>query len=140
MTRWTILMLAVGLALNLTMPASAQGKGKQLTAEKTWKGSVADENLLKEKPASIHNTIELQKLFKAWKLPEQPPEIDFDKKLVVVFTTRGSLLQPIITLDDQRNLTMGGLASRDFGQGFRYVLAQIPRDGIKSIHGKPLPK
>jgi hypothetical protein len=42
-------------------------------------------------------------------------------------------------LEDNGNLMVLGLATRDFHPGFRYVLAVLSRTGVKTVNGKELP-
>jgi hypothetical protein len=43
-------------------------------------------------------------------------------------------------LDDQGNLQVLGNATTDSAPGFRYVIATVPREGVKTVDGKELPK
>jgi hypothetical protein len=105
---------------------------------KEWSGSVDDEELAKEAPEFITEAKELEKLWKSWKLADKVPEVDFDKELVVVTTTVGSKLSLFANRDEKGNLTVGGVATQDIGPGFRYVIATLSRDGIKTVNGKEL--
>lgn len=107
---------------------------------KVWSGSVADEKLAKDAPACIASAAALEKLWKEWKLGDQVPAVDFTKELVVLTTTCGSRLRLLVTLDDNGVLQIGGAATRDLRPGFRYVLATVSREGIKTVNGKELPK
>ena len=42
------------------------------------------------------------------------------------------------TLDENGNLEVLGLATRDLQPGFRYVIAILSRKGVKTINGKEL--
>ena len=33
-----------------------------------------------------------------------------------------------------------GIATSDFGPGFRYVMGTVPREGVKTVNKKDLPK
>jgi hypothetical protein len=113
---------------------------KPVPVVKEWKGSVEDEALEKEAPASgfINDAKSLEKLWKAWKLADKPPEVDFQKELVLVAVTRGSRLQMSANLDEKGDLKVLAIATRDLRPGFRYVLVTVKREGIKSVNGKPL--
>jgi hypothetical protein len=113
---------------------------KSVKPSKEWSGSVEDENLAKDAPASITSAKSLAKLWKDWKLTDKMPDIDFTKELVVVSTTRGSKLQLALTLDDKGDLQILGIATRDLRPGFRYVLATVSKEGVKTVNGKELPK
>jgi hypothetical protein len=80
----------------------------------------------------------LEKLWKKWGLEGKVPEVDFQKEIVIVGTTVGSRLSLSAQLDEKGNLQVLGVATRDFGPGFRYVLATVKREGVKSVNGKEL--
>ena len=134
------ILAALTLAALLPVAALAQPKAVKPTAE--FKGAVTDVGLLKEIPAGqfIANEKDLEKLWTAWKISDKMPKVDFTKDLVVLATTRGSTLRLTARLDDKGNLRVGGFGTRDLRPGFRYVIAVIPREGVKSVNGKELPK
>ena len=134
---WLAGVFAIVLAALLTSTAFAEKTKVKITKE--WKGSVTDEKLLKDAPACIADAKSLEKLWKAWKIEDKMPEVDFTKEIVVISTTSGSKLSIFANLDDKGNLEVGGLGTRDFGEGFRYVIATVPREGVKTINGKDLP-
>jgi len=105
-----------------------------------WKGEVADEARLKGAPEVITSNKALEKLWQDWGVAGKAPEVDFAKEIVVVGTTRGSRISLSARLDDKGNLEVLGLATRDLRPGFRYVLAAVPREGIKTVNRKELPK
>jgi hypothetical protein len=35
---------------------------------------------------------------------------------------------------------VGGFGTKDLRPGFRYVLGVVPREGVKTVNGKDLPK
>jgi len=136
------LWIVVGLALAavaLLTPALLAEK-KAVTPSKEFKGSVEDENLVKDAPLVITSGKSLEKLWKSWKIADKMPEVDFAKELVVVTTTRGSQLRLFATLDDNGDLAVGGLDTKDLRPGFRYVIGVVPLQGVKSVNGKELPK
>jgi RNA polymerase sigma factor (sigma-70 family) len=107
---------------------------------KEWTGSVEDENLAKGAPACITSAKGLDTFWKAWKLADKVPELDFTKEIVILTTTRGSKLRLVATLDERGNLTVGGLATCDLAPGFRYVIATVSKEGVKTVNDKELPK
>jgi hypothetical protein len=122
--------------------AFADEKPKELKPTNTWSGSIDDEKPLKEAPENgvIANAKDLEKLNKSWKFVEKLPEINFDKEIVLVSTTVGSKLTLSATLDDKGNLKALGLATKDLRPGFRYVIISVPKEGVKTVNGKELPK
>lgn len=108
----------------------------------TWNGSVGDAKLAALRPRNgmIATEKEFEKVFKAWNVAEKVPAVDFAKELVLVETTSGSRLNLNATLDEAGDLKALGIATRDFGPGFRYVIIVVPRTGVKTINGKAMPK
>jgi hypothetical protein len=104
-----------------------------------WSGSVADETLERAAPAYIVNTRALEKLWREWNIAGVSPTVDFSREIVVVTTTRGGQLRLMLTLDANGNLEVGGLATRDLRPGFRYVIATVSRDGVRTVNGRELP-
>jgi hypothetical protein len=126
------------LTVVIVFAPAALADNKPVRPVKEWSGSVDDAELAKEAPEFITEAKELEKLWKSWKLADKVPEVDFDKELVVVTTTVGSNLSLFAKLDDKGNLTVGGIATQDIAPGFRYVIATLSRDGIKTVNGKEL--
>jgi hypothetical protein len=128
-----VMLLAAGVAVAAPKP---------LKATNTWMGSIDDKKLAKEMPENgvITNAKDFEKLVKAWKVAEKVPEVNFDKEIVLVATTDGSRLTLNASLDEKGDLKAGGLATRDFGPGFRYVIISVPKQGVKTVNGKELPK
>jgi len=111
---------------------------KPVTPLKEWSGSVADLTLQKIVPEVITTQKDLDNLWKTWAVAEAKPEVDFAKQMVVLTTTRGGRLRLTAALDDKGNLKVSGVATRDLRSGFRYVIATVNREGIKTVNGKEL--
>jgi hypothetical protein len=128
-----VMFLAVGAAVAAPTP---------LKATNTWMGSVEDEKLAKEMPENgvIINAEDFEKLVKAWKVAEKVPELNFDKEIVLVAKTVGSKLTLNASLDEKGDLKALGLATQDLRPGFRYVIISVPKEGVKTVNGKELPK
>ena len=88
----------------------------------------------------ITNAKDFEKLVKAWKVAEKVPEVNFDKEIVLVAKTEGSILKLNPALDEKGDLKALGFASADLLPGFRYVIISVPRKGVKTVNGKELPK
>jgi hypothetical protein len=103
---------------------------------------VEDLDLLKAAPKDgyLANAKDFAQLWKAWNVGEKVPEVDFQKSLVVVATSRGSKLRVLARLDDKGDLRVGGLGTRDLRPGFRYEIAVVSRDGVKTVNGKEVPQ
>ena len=128
-----VLSLAAGAALAAPTP---------LKPTNTWTGSVDDEKLAKAMPENgvITNARDFAKLVKAWKVAEEAPEVNFDKEIVLVAKTGGSKLTLRASLDEKGDLKALGIATADLGKGFRYVIISVPKEGVKTVNGKELPK
>jgi len=128
-----VMFLATGVAVAAPTP---------LQATNTWMGSIDDEKLAKEMPENgvITNAKDFEKLVKAWKVAEKVPEVNFDKEIVLVAKTEGSILKLNPALDEKGDLKALGFASADLLPGFRYVIISVPQEGVKTVNGKELPK
>jgi hypothetical protein len=128
-----VLFLAAGVAVAAPTP---------LKATNSWMGSIDDEKLAKEMPANgvITNAKDFEALVKAWKVAEKVPGVNFDKEIVLVAKTEGSKLTLNASLDEKGDLKALGLATRDLRPGFRYVIISVPKEGVKTVNGKELPK
>jgi hypothetical protein len=137
----TAVLTALAVVVLLAPQARAEKKAadkKEVKLIKEWKGSVADGDLAKGAPEYVTNAKDFGELWKNWKLEGKAPTVDFKKEIVIVSTTVGSRLNLSAKLDDKGNLEVVGLATSDFGEGFRYVMATVSREGVKSINGKEI--
>jgi hypothetical protein len=134
------MVLTDGSPNEVTLTLRAVAEKQPVRRSKEWSGSVEDEKLAKDTPACITSAKALEKLWKDWKLTDKMPGIDFTKELVVVSTTTGSRLRLALTLDDKGDLQVRGMATLDFRPGFRYALATVSNEGVKTVNGKELPK
>src|SRR5262245_50196526 len=87
LTKCLLCLGALLTGLAVVSEARAQPRAVKLTNE--WKGSVDDANLQKGAPEVITTQQGLEKLWKAWKLADKPPKVDFDKEIVIIGTTSG---------------------------------------------------
>ncbi len=118
-------------------------KVKPVKVLNSWSGKIADETLRKYAPGDLLVLDEQQweKLWKAWRGPEKLPQIDFRKELILVFTAGGPNnvgCRPMV--DSEGNLQAGAMSTLIAGPGFGYLIQCIPREGIRSVNGKPLPE
>jgi hypothetical protein len=120
--------------------AEARAQPKEVKVIKKWNGSVADEALQKMAPEFITTAKGLEELWKAWKVEGKVPDVDFAKEIVVIQTTVGSKISLLAKLDDKGNLNVSGAATLDLAPGFRYVIATVSREGVKTVNKKPLAK
>ncbi|HEY7424184.1 MAG TPA: hypothetical protein VH682_08125 [Gemmataceae bacterium] len=136
------LLFGVALASILVMSPDTRAESKALTPSQRWSGSIEDLTLQKEAPANggITDAKTFEKLWKAWKIGDKVPDIDFKTEMVAVTTTRGGRVRLAVQLDEKGDLRVGGLATRDLRPGFRYEVGAIKREGVKTVNGKELPK
>jgi hypothetical protein len=134
------MVLTNGSRNEVTLTLRAVAEKQPVGRSKEWSGSVEDEKLAEDSPACITSAKAIEKLWKDWKLTDKMPDIDFTKELVVVSTATGSRLRLALTLDDQGDLQVRGIATLDFRPGFRYILATVSNEGVKTVNGKGLPK
>jgi hypothetical protein len=95
---------------------------------------------MKTAPQCITTKAGLENLWKAWKISDKMPEVDFTKEIVVIGITTGSKLKLAANINDKGNLDVLGLGTRDLVPGFRYVIATVSKEGVKTVNGKELPK
>jgi hypothetical protein len=129
--------LALVLVLTLTGPADA---AKKLKVSQLGRGSVANEKLQKAAPKGgvITDRKALAELWKAWKVSDAAPAVDFRKELVLVATTRGGKLLPLNATLAEGDLKFAAAATRDLRPGFRYVIGSVARAGVRTVNGKKL--
>jgi len=133
--------LVVALAIVAVVASTVLAEKKALTPSKEFKGSVEDANLAKDAPAVITSTKALEKIWKSWGITDKMPDVDFTKEIVITTTSVGSTIKIIASLDtDKGELMVGGLGTKDIRPGFRYVIAVVPSEGVKTVNGKELPK
>jgi hypothetical protein len=129
------------LVLVAWLTPAVHAEKKKVASTKEWTGAVADEKLAKDAPEVITSKKALETLWKDWGITDKMPEVDFTKELVLVSTTRGSKLNVSLMLDpDKGDLQVLGIATRDLRPGFRYVIVTAPKEGVKTVNGKELPK
>ncbi len=136
-------LLVTALAVVVLVPFAPAEEPKKEPAKLTVNifASNADAKLAKEMPENgvIASAKAWDKLAKAWGIKE-PVKVNFDKEILIVATTVGSRLNLSTKLDEKGDLKILGLATSDFGEGFRYVIKSVNKDGVKTVNGKALPK
>ncbi|HJZ59138.1 MAG TPA: hypothetical protein VKE74_29610 [Gemmataceae bacterium] len=130
----TLLLVA---AFGLFGVVSAQEK----KPARSLHGSVADRELEKEKPESgvIVSTKGWQKLAKAWGIKDEF-KVDFEKEILIVVTTHSTGVQPAIEFGKGGDLQVKIVETKLEEPGFRYSIARVRRDLVKTVNGKELPK
>jgi hypothetical protein len=116
--------------------------GGEIRPERTWGGVLPDVALRRVAPASRVITEErtFAAVWEAWRPGERRPPIDFTRSIVLVETMEGPNRMFIRLSDDGRgNVTTQSGGTLIGGPGFGYILAQVRREGIRTIDGRPLP-
>lgn len=106
---------------------------------KVWRGRV-DNALGAQAPARgyIANQGELAKLWAAWQIPGKCPWVDFKTQLVLVRTCNCSQISLAPLLNEKGNLQIQVTITKDITPDTAYVMVLIPRQGIRTVEGKPL--
>jgi hypothetical protein len=116
------------------------GAPAQEKAGVSLKGSVDDVALQAKAPKAgvVVSEAGWKALRDAWGIKDAP-KIDFEKTLLVVATTRGSILKVSAVLKDG-NLKTSAVSSRDLRPGFRFAIEAVAREGVTTVNGEPPPK
>jgi hypothetical protein len=138
MKRMKVFGVLVSVAVVAMSVSGARAEKKAVKLEREWKGSVENEELATDAPACVVDAKALEKLWRAWKIEGEAPKVDFKRELLILTTTSGSKLRLSASLDDKGNLAVLGLSTRDLRPGFRYVIATVSREGVKTVNGKKL--
>ena len=81
-----------------------------------------------------------KELREVWKIDDGTLEIDFDRQFVLVAITHGSLVSITLERDSHGNLKVETPSTADLRtDGFRYFVAVVSREGVKSVNGEELP-
>ena len=138
MFRWLVCAVLAGSAF-IAGASQAAAQKKKVEITKKWSGSVENEKAIK--PECITSAKGLEAVWKAWKVDGDVPKVDFSKDMVVgVYSVGSKLNMAGATLDDNGDLTVLGVGTRDIRPGFRYVLGVVSREGVKTVNKKDLPK
>jgi hypothetical protein len=115
---------------------------KEVKPTQEWGGSLEDEALQKEAPPEglITDNKTFTKLWRGWKVGGRMPAVNFKSELALVATTSGSRLNTTARLTADGDLKVLSMATLDFLPGFRYQILIVPREGVKTVNGKPLAK
>jgi hypothetical protein len=133
----SVALLAATAVLFVGAGAPAQEKA---LAGVSLKGSVDDLALQDKAPkyGVVVSEDRWKELQKAWGI-KGAPKVDFGKTILVVATTRGSVLKVTPRVSDG-DLSIFTTSTRDLRPGFRYAVESVSREGVKTVVGQPLPK
>ncbi|MEW4455752.1 hypothetical protein AB1L30_24000 [Bremerella sp. JC817] len=130
-----LVLLTLGFLLVMVSALSAA------EPENVASGKIQNNDALKQVPKSgiVTDQATFEKLWKAFRGEEALPDIDFEKKLVLVGTVDGPnlvMLNPKLEADGNLKYVVGG--TRMAGPGFGYRMVAVDRDGVKTINGQPM--
>jgi len=134
---------APALLLFGTLSVSGLAAGEPVKPLNTWTGKPRSNELRKEAPEGgvIADKAKFEKLWKAWRGDEKVPAVDFDKNVIAVELANGpNVPMASFTLDERGDLNWRSFSTRVGGPGFGYAIAEVPREGVKTIKGKAVPK
>ena len=119
---------------------------KTVQPVRTWSGRLAaveKEGLIKQAPTIgyLVDQPSLEKLWRAWRGDEKPPQVDFKQQVVFIHTVKGpNTLKTRYQVDGDGDLVPMAESTLVAGPGFSYVIDVVPRAGFKTIRGKALMK
>lgn len=132
---WLGLLLISALFFLEALPL--QAAGREIKPLKEWRGRVAPA-LQWTHPARGFpvNQEEVDRLWAAWQISDKPT-VDFQTQLLLVGTCTCSHITLHPRLDDQGDLTVGVTMTKDLTEDAAYVIFLVPRQGVRTIKGKP---
>ncbi len=129
------------LVLMLILPPVAADQDPPPTRKPTvdLTGDIKDESLQSAAPANgvIVSHKSWEKLAQAWGI-KGAPKVDFTQEILIVGTWKGSTFD-ITPMIKDGDLTVSSFGTKDLREGFRWKVRSIPRAGIKTVQGRPLP-
>jgi hypothetical protein len=142
MKRNGILLLAFASLGLIVSNSAGQPRPVFIKPSQQWAGVIRDEALKGALAANgpIVDEEAWTSLWKAWRPDEDVPAVDFAESIVYAGTVPGpnrTIFAAAVTAEGELTITLGG--TKIGGPGFGYVLAVLPREGIKTYRGKPLP-
>jgi hypothetical protein len=135
--KWLRLMLICGL---LCLSASTtQAATREIQPLKEWRGRI-ERSLQSAAPAQgyLASQAELDRLWAAWRIDGDKPGVDFKTQLLLARTCNCSIISIAPLLDDRGDLNIQVTMTKDIRPDAAYVMVLIPRQGIRTIAGKPI--
>ena len=114
-----------------------QAAGQEIKPLKEWRGRM-EQALQWTHPARgfLINQEEVDRLWAAWQISDKPA-VDFKTQLLLVGTCTCSHITLHPRLDDKGDLTVGVTMTKDLREDAAYVIFLVPRQGVRTIKGKP---
>lgn len=140
-------ILATMVSGVVSLTPTARADDKPVKAEKDWQiASVEkkDNDAWKEAPKGgvVAGPKAWARLWKAWHGDKEPPQVDFEKEIVLVAAGPGPNILKVGELkrSDQGNLKFDWSITERGGDGFVAMIVKVKREGIKTVNGEPLPE
>lgn len=138
--------LSRAISLTIFMAVSSLAFGSAIADEikpiREWSGVGNDPELAPPIPKDgvIQDQLAWQQFWKVWRPQEEAPQVDFEKNIIVVATTRGSNSVRIhrLNLAPGGNLQYSLAISRTRKPGFGFAMIELPGSSIKQINGRVL--
>ncbi|MDD2900929.1 MAG: hypothetical protein PHU44_00670 [Syntrophales bacterium] len=118
---------------------SALAESRAVKPLQEWRGRIDNASVgLAPARGYFANQGELDRLWAAWRIPGPCPKVDFKTQLMLVRTCNCSQISVAPLLKEKGNLQVQVTITKDLREDTGYILVLIPRQGIRSIDGKPL--
>lgn len=131
-------LLLIGGLLSWSV-SLAQAGDREIKPLKEWRGRIA-RFIPYGNPVGdyLASQAELDKLWGDWQIPGKSPQVDFKTGVVLVRTCNCSHISIAPLLNDQGDLHIQVTMTKDLRDDTGYVIVLIPRQGIKTVEGKPI--
>ena len=129
-----VVVLAAGMALH---SASVQAKSSQLKPQKSWSGRVPL-GVLPPLQSSLATQEDFRRVWAQCQVKGTVPDVDFERRLVLVAVRRGSLVRfQRLTLDGG-NLSTDVVVTPDMPPYMTCAIVLVDRAGIARVNGAPI--
>lgn len=137
------LILSASFVALLTLFAPANLSAEEVIPIRKYSGVLRQNGpaLVAPKSGVIVGQEKFAEVWQAWSVGERMPEIDFKTQMVLVATVSGpnrTLSGPLKLVDS--DLSYRVMSTKMGGPGFGYLLMLVPRDGVMTINGQPIPE
>lgn len=133
--RWLLLICAL---LCWSVPV-AQADDREIKPLQQWRGRI-ESFLTAPEPARgyLLSQAEMDELWQEWQLPGKSPQVDFKNQIVIVRTCNCSHIFIVPLLSESGDLQVQMTMTKDLREDTAYVMVLIPRQGIRTVDGKPI--
>ncbi len=133
------------LAAILFVGIANLSSGQDLKPTNSWSGVHNDSALADKMPTGglIFDGKSFKTVWKAWMADEKIPDVDFNKDFVYVLKIKGpnrpSLFLSTVN-QKSGDLSVYASSTKKGGPGFGFLLLQFPRNKVKSVSGRKIPR